>query len=265
MVEAERRAFQAAMAVKDCAGRVRQAETVFGWSRQAVELGRHKQRTELVCLSARSAFGGDERWEEKPLVAAVLWKGRQMHNRNTTRPFGPVNEDTGAPHLTFGSSAKTSDFIVDRPHVWREQQPPEQREGITLVRIRADNGPESNGRTRFLNRFSGHIGKPIQLLYDPPYHSSDTQRRWGSRSLEQHWNGALPVDARTKLEWAKSTTWKGLNPFMEVSRQVDDRGISLSKAAMKDIEARLQRNPDLRKRDILIQPAVSVGKSRNSP
>ena len=28
-------------------------------------------------------------------------------------PFGVVNEDTGHLHLSFGSSAKTSDFIVD--------------------------------------------------------------------------------------------------------------------------------------------------------
>jgi len=28
-------------------------------------------------------------------------------------PFGIVNEDTGALHMTFGSSVKTSDFIVD--------------------------------------------------------------------------------------------------------------------------------------------------------
>nr|WP_300988980.1 hypothetical protein [Thiocapsa sp.] len=60
------------------------------------------------------------------------------------------------------------------------------------------------------------------------------------------------------LEWAKSMTWKGLNPVVEMSRQVYDKGISLSKAAMKNIEARLQRNPELPKWDILIQPAVSV-------
>jgi hypothetical protein len=28
-------------------------------------------------------------------------------------PFGVVNEDTGHLHLSFGSSAKTRDFIVD--------------------------------------------------------------------------------------------------------------------------------------------------------
>jgi hypothetical protein len=140
--------------------------------------------------------------------------------------------------------------------------PPEQRERITLVQIKADNGPESNGqRTQFLNHmvaFADHIGKPVHLLYDPPYHSKyhPVERCWGV--LEQHWNGALLVDARTMLEWAKSMTWKGLNPVVEVSRQVDEKGISRSKAAMKDIDARLQRNPELPKWDILIPPAVPV-------
>jgi hypothetical protein len=82
------------------------------------------------------------------------------------------------------------------------------------------------------------------------------ERCWGI--LEQHWNGALLVDAQIMLEWAKSMTWKGLNPVVEVSRQVYEKGISLSKTAMKDIEARLQRNPDLPKLDILIQPACAV-------
>jgi len=45
MLGPKRRAFQAAMAAKYCAGSPRQAEVVFGWSRQAVELGLHEQRT----------------------------------------------------------------------------------------------------------------------------------------------------------------------------------------------------------------------------
>ena len=177
-------------------------------------------------------------------------------------PFGLVNEDTGALHLTFGSSAKTSDFIVDCLYGWWGRQSPEQRARITLVQIKADNGPESNGRrTQFLNRmvaFADHIGKPIQLLYFPPYHSkyNPVERCWGI--LERHWNGALLVDVQTMLEWAKSMTWKGLHPVVELSRQVYDKGISLSNAAMKDIEARLQRNPELPKWDILIQPAILV-------
>ena len=90
-------------------------------------------------------------------------------------PFGVVNEDTGQLYLTFGSSAKTSDFVVDSLYAWWQQQSPQARDDLTLLQIKADNGPESNGRrTQFLKRmveFSDHIGKPIQLLYYPPYHS----------------------------------------------------------------------------------------------
>jgi hypothetical protein len=185
-----------------------------------------------------------------------------MGCREKYTPFGIVNEDTGELHLTFGSSAKTSDFIVDSLQAWWEQQPPEQRGRVALLQIKADNGPESNGRrTQFLKRmvaFADHIGKPIQLLYYPPYHSkyNPVERCWGI--LERHWNGALLVDAQTMLNWARSMTWKGLNPVVEMSRRVYEKGISLSKAAMQDIEARLQRNPQLPKWDILIQPACPV-------
>jgi len=62
------------MALKYCAGIPRQAEVVFGWSRRAVGLGLHEQRTGVVCLSAHSAFGGNMCWEEKhPDAADVLW------------------------------------------------------------------------------------------------------------------------------------------------------------------------------------------------
>jgi len=76
----ERRAFQAEMALKYCGGCPRHAETLFGWSRRAVELGLHEKRTGIVCLSAQSAFAGDKLWEEKhPEVADALWVLAQAH------------------------------------------------------------------------------------------------------------------------------------------------------------------------------------------
>jgi hypothetical protein len=76
-----------------------------------------------------------------------------MGCREKYTPFGIVNEDTGELYLTFGSSAKTSDFIVDSLQTWWEQQPPAQRERVAILQIKADNGPESNGRrTQFLKR-----------------------------------------------------------------------------------------------------------------
>lgn len=77
-----RRAFQAEMALKYCAGSARRAEDVFGWSRAAVQLGLHERRSGVVCLSAQSAFGGDKLWEEKyPEVADALWALAQSHSQ----------------------------------------------------------------------------------------------------------------------------------------------------------------------------------------
>ena len=177
-------------------------------------------------------------------------------------PFGIVNEDTGQLHLTFGSSAKTSDFIVDRLYAWWKDQSSEEQVRCSLLQIKADNGPESSGRrTQFLKRmvaFADHIGKPIQLLYYPPYHSkyNPIERCWGI--LEKHWNGAKLVDVQTMLAWAKSMTWKGIHPVVELSRKVYEKGIKLTKKTMCKVETRLERNPDLPKWDIMIRPAQLV-------
>jgi len=76
-------------------------------------------------------------------------------------PFGVQKEGTAELYLTVDSSAKTSDFIVDSLYAWWEHQSPEERGALSVLQIKADNGPESNGRrTQFLNRmlqFAGHI------------------------------------------------------------------------------------------------------------
>ena len=66
MTGAERRSFQAAMAVKYCGGSARQAERVFGWNRDTVALGLNERRTGVRCLGAQSAACGSRTWEEKP-------------------------------------------------------------------------------------------------------------------------------------------------------------------------------------------------------
>lgn len=173
-------------------------------------------------------------------------------------PFGVVDQDSGELHITFGSSAKTSDFIMDCLYDWWNSLPIKERDSIDLLQLKADNGPESNGqRTQFLKRmvdFTDHIGKPVQLLYYPPYHSkyNPVERCWGI--LEKHWNGTQLVDVDTMLGWAKTMTWKGINPVVTLSRKVYQKGVSLSKKAMQKVEARLERNPSLPKWDILIRP-----------
>ena len=173
-------------------------------------------------------------------------------------PCGILEEDTGQVYLNFGSSYKTSDFIVDSLWLWWNQIPQREQQKIDVIQIKADNGPENSGRrTQFLKRMvelADSTGKSIQLLYFPPYHSkyNPVERCWGI--LEQHWSGALLNHVDTMLSWAQSMTWKGSKPIIHLSQKVYQKGISLRKQALEEIEMRLLRNPQLPKWDILIRP-----------
>jgi transposase len=171
-------------------------------------------------------------------------------------PVGIVDEDSGQLYLSFGSSHKTSDLIVDTIERWWLSLSNIEQELTQKIQIKVDNGSESSGvRTQFLYRmveFSQRIGKPIQLLYFPPYHSkyNPIERCWGI--LEQHWNGAKLIDRETMLAWAQSMTWKGIKPIVYLSLVTYKTGVSLSKPQMKVVEQSLERNPELPKWDILI-------------
>ena len=69
-----------------------------------------------------------------------------------------------------------------------------------------------------------------------------------------HWNRALLTCRETMLEWAKTMTWKGRHPTVDLTETVYEKGISLNKMEMKLIEACLQRSPSLPKCDIFIRP-----------
>lgn len=174
-------------------------------------------------------------------------------------PCGIVDEASGQLSITFGSSYKTSDFIVDALEAWWAALDASEQVAMARLQIKMDNGPESSGRrTQFLQRmveFCDAIGKPIQLLYYPPYHSkyNPIERCWGI--LELHWNGTKLVDVETMVQWAQSMTWKGMHPIVELSRKVYQKGISLGKRAMRVVEARLERHLELPKWNILIHPA----------
>ena len=177
-------------------------------------------------------------------------------------PCGIVDEDSARLAIVCGSSYKTSDFIVDTLEAKWKRLEEQEKAAVSKLQIKMDNGPESSGRrTQFLYRmveFADAIGKPIQLLYYPPYHSkyNPIERCWGI--LEQHWNGTKLIDAKTMLEWAKRMTWKGLHPVVELSHQVYQKGISLGKAAMRAVEVRLKRDAILPKYDIVINPVSTA-------
>lgn len=173
-------------------------------------------------------------------------------------PCGIVDEASGERAITFGSSSKTSDFIVDTIDTTWDALDDQEKAATGLIQIKMDTGPESSGRrTQFLHRMvqlADKMNTPIQLLYSPPYHSkyNPIERCWGI--LEFQWNGTKLIDAKTMVEWAKNMTWKGMHPIVELSRKVYQKGISLGTEAMQAVEARLERHPELPKYDILINP-----------
>jgi hypothetical protein len=98
---------------------------------------------------------------------------------------GILDEDAAQLSVPFGHSAKTSDFIVATLTAWWQRLSRQEQSAIAQIQRKMDNGPESSGvRTQFLHRMvqlGDTIGKPIQLLYSPPYHSKDNPiaRWWG--------------------------------------------------------------------------------------
>jgi hypothetical protein len=80
MQGADRRAFQAEMALKYCEGNVRLTETIFGWGRETVTVGLAEKRTGLICYGAQPAFSGNKRWEDRhPEMAEALRQLAEAH------------------------------------------------------------------------------------------------------------------------------------------------------------------------------------------
>jgi hypothetical protein len=70
---AKRRAFQAEMTEQYCGGNARQAERMFGWGRETIEVGLAERRTGIPCLGAQAVFRGRQRGEDhQPQAAAAL-------------------------------------------------------------------------------------------------------------------------------------------------------------------------------------------------
>jgi hypothetical protein len=202
-------------------------------------------------VSRRGLTRGDHRACEHDLG----WHEQYM-------PCGIVEKDSARLRITFGSSFTTSNFIVDALEAWWATVDETGQAAMTRLQITMDNGPESSGkRTQFLHhmvQFADQIGKPIHLLYYPPYQSKYNPSERCRGILELHWNGTKLVDVKTMLEWAKSMTWQDLHPIVELSCKGYQKGIVLSKKAIPAIESRLERHPELPKWDILIRLASAL-------
>jgi len=60
---------------------------------------------------------------------------------------------------------------------------------------------------------------------------------WGV--LEQHWNATLLDALDTVVCFARTMTWKGHHPVVELVTTTYKRGLTLTREAMADVEAHL--------------------------
>ena len=97
-------------------------------------------------------------------------------------PCGIHDEDSGVLHIEFGSSAKTSAFLVDSLQAWWNALPVEEQQTIPLIQIKMDNGPESSGvRTQFLKRIVEWADQKADSLPLRERHLFDQESHEGHR------------------------------------------------------------------------------------
>lgn len=129
---------------------------------------------------------------------------------------------------------------------------------INELAINLDNGPNSaSGRTQFIRRmteFSERTGLRIRLIYYPPYHSkyNPIERCWGI--LEEHWNGEVLDSISKAVNWARTMTWKGINPVVQLVEKSYKKGIRLTKKEMRPYEDKIIRSRTLPKWSVIIEP-----------
>ncbi len=124
--------------------------------------------------------------------------------------------------------------------------------------MNADNGPENHSRrTQLMARLVALAQREqltIQLVYYPPYHSkyNPVERTFGW--LEQHWRGSLLDSVETVIGFAESLTFKGHHPTVNLVAQTYHNGVKLTQKAMRQLEQKLRRLPDLEKWFVEIPP-----------
>ena len=204
-----------------------------------------------LCDSSR---GGTSRCKK-----AVQADDHDMGIKPKLSPFGILDMMTGLLTIIFGVSFETSDFIVDCLEQWWDANK-EQYGDIKQLVINLDNGPQNSSyRTQFMKRmveFADKNSLEIVLAYYPPYHSkyNPIERSWGI--LENHWSGTLLNSVETTLEWARTMTWKGLHPVVELLETTYEKGVRVCKKIFKAIADRLERHASLSKYYVTIQPQV---------
>jgi transposase len=171
-------------------------------------------------------------------------------------PFGfflPKHDDF---FLFFTAGYASSDFIVDRlEEIWPKLQ---EKYGADILTINADNGTEnSSARTQFIKRlveFADRSNITIKLAYYPPYHSkyNPIERVWGV--YENHICGDVMSSTETTIKFAETMTYNAKSPFVKLTKQVYQKGVTVCRERMKKYNEFIERLPSLKKWFLTITP-----------
>ena len=171
-------------------------------------------------------------------------------------PFGILDIKTNQSYFYNFTHKPTSLAIVDCLEDYIIQNPKYERIAILL-----DNGPDNSGvRTAFLKGLvdlSNKYHKEIELIYYPPYHSkyNPVERLWAR--LEMMWNGFLLTSEEICNQIMKKLTWKEVKAKVKCITKEYEKGITYSKAEMKQYEGiNILRNKELKKWSILVTPTL---------
>jgi len=241
--------------------KIKDTDAIFNHLSEVNQTSDHREDSLRISIDTKakvdlcdSSRGGTSRCKK-----AVQADDHDMGVKSKLTPFGILDVMTGLLTIIFGVSFETSDFIVDCLEQWWDANK-ERYAHIRQLVINLDNGPQNASyRTQFMKRmveFSDNNNLEIVLAYYPPYHSkyNPIERSWGI--LENHWSGTLLNSIETTLEWAKTMTWKGLNPVVKLLETTYEKGVSVCKKIFKVIAERLNRHVELSKYYVTIQPQV---------
>lgn len=231
--------------------KVRQTDAIFDNVRQENQASDEREDSLRISIDTKDKVkvgdlsrGGKSRGTE-----ATKANDHDMEYEEKLVPFGILDVLGNLLWIIFGTSRETSDFIADCLQQWWDANQSQYGHIRQLV-INLDNGPNNSSfRTQFIKRmveFADRNDLEIVLVYYPPYHSkyNPIERCWGI--LEAHWNGTLLNHRTMVLEWARTMTWNGIRPVVELLDRVYETGAKITKKLFRPIEQRLNRKDTLR-------------------
>jgi hypothetical protein len=228
--------------------KVEQTDAIFGQLKRINPEADSRDDTLRLSLDAKAAVKvGNYSRKGKGRVQKKA-ADHDFRAKEVLTPYGILLPRYGDLWLYFTTSRVSSDFMADVLCGWWGKNRA-RFGGVGTLVINQDNGPENKSRrTQFLSRmveFAREWRLLVRLAYYPPYHSkyNPIEHCWGV--LENHWGADLLDSREAVLGFARSMTWDGKHPSVELLTADYPKGVRLSRKEMLRVEEEVLRLPDL--------------------